>query len=551
MKLWGYYAAHSFINSIKKVFRSKVFVVIFVIFMIGVLFGVSAGIVASVVMPDEAVEESTEEDIAPEMLEEEEELSKEDIRMIKLFVEAGVALLLLLFLLMGLYSGSKRGSDIFMMADVNFLFTAPIKPQSVLLFRLSFQMVASVVASIYLVFQIPNLVINLNLSGYAVVAIFFAWIVLLLLQKLMSIFMYTLTATHKKLQKYVLPFILTVLFILIAVNSVTYLSTGKDVEETVSILYASNVSRMVPIIGWYKAMVMTAVDGKIGISLCYMGILLLSMILIVWGIWKMKADFYEDAFQGAKTRDELVHRAQQEGTAIIPARKERSQKIKRNLGLKGWGASAFFTKEIYNRKRFSYFGFVTKTMITYLVIGIVVTMFCIRIIEVFDFSIVGIILAIVLFFRNYGNPIASETSMQWLFLVPDDAYKKVFYAMAAGSYACAIDILPTMLVIAVLMRTSPLLLMLWYVTLIALDFMFSSVGMILEAIFPASALDIVKGLLQFVLKYVILIILALVLVFGIVIGGMTIGVVFVLLVTIAFGTLCFLMYPSMLHKGIS
>ena len=78
----------------------------------------------------------------------------------------------LAILLWGMYSGSKDGTDIFQMADVNLLFTAPMKPQSVLMFRLSFQMVATVFASIYLVFQIPNLVVNMGLGASAVVAIF-------------------------------------------------------------------------------------------------------------------------------------------------------------------------------------------------------------------------------------------------------------------------------------------------------------------------------------------------------------------------------------------
>ncbi len=37
----------------------------------------------------------------------------------------------LAILLWGMYSGSKNGTDIFQMADVNLLFTAPMKPQSV------------------------------------------------------------------------------------------------------------------------------------------------------------------------------------------------------------------------------------------------------------------------------------------------------------------------------------------------------------------------------------------------------------------------------------
>ena len=79
----------------------------------------------------------------------------------------------LAILLWGMYSGSKDGTDIFQMADVNLLFTAPMKPQSVLMFRLSFQMVATVFASIYLVFyRFQISFVNMGLGASAVVAIF-------------------------------------------------------------------------------------------------------------------------------------------------------------------------------------------------------------------------------------------------------------------------------------------------------------------------------------------------------------------------------------------
>ncbi len=101
------------------------------------------------------MESSSEADRVQEETMEEEETQKtpQEIAAIKTYVEAGVMIVFLAILLWGMYSGSKDGTDIFQMADVNLLFTAPMKPQSVLMFRLSFQMVATVFASIYLGFS--------------------------------------------------------------------------------------------------------------------------------------------------------------------------------------------------------------------------------------------------------------------------------------------------------------------------------------------------------------------------------------------------------------
>ena len=144
MRLWGYYAWHTFWNTIKKMFRSTFLVIILAIFGFGIIFGLIAGVVGSMVEKQqsvETVESSSEADRVQEEATEEEETQKtpQEIAAIKTYVEAGVMIVFLAILLWGMYSGSKDGTDIFQMADVNLLFTAPMKPQSVLMFRLSFQ----------------------------------------------------------------------------------------------------------------------------------------------------------------------------------------------------------------------------------------------------------------------------------------------------------------------------------------------------------------------------------------------------------------------------
>ena len=59
-------------------------------------------------------------------------MDKGDILAIVEMVTGGVVILITLVSLAG---GDKSGSKIFTMADVNFLFPSPKKPQSVLMFR--------------------------------------------------------------------------------------------------------------------------------------------------------------------------------------------------------------------------------------------------------------------------------------------------------------------------------------------------------------------------------------------------------------------------------
>jgi hypothetical protein len=194
-------------------------------------------------------------------------------------------------------------------------------------------------------------------------------------------------------------------------------------------------------------------------------------------------------------------------------------------------------------------GFVTKTMLFYLGVCVLGGLFEVWIEEGTSFFLTGMVLLLCLFFRNSGNPIAHETSMNWLFLVPDSPYKKVFYAMFAGSCGCALDLLPGILLATVIPGESSLTMLLWLVMLVAVDFMFSSVGMLLEAVCPANALDTVKSLIHMCLQMATLLVLAAVLGVGFLLGGETAALLVTMIFSLVVGGVIFIIYPSFLHSG--
>lgn len=555
MKMVGYYAWHTFLNSLKKIFQST-FVVIFVaVIAIGVIFGFSAALVADIVdsknesqteYSSEEYSGAEEEQDTDEYAEDDDQFTFEDAQFMQLCFEFGIPVVLIAFLLYGIYGGSKNGSDIFLMADVNFLFTAPLKPQSVLMFRLTFQMVATILGSFYLIFQIPNLRQNMGISWMAIVAVFLAWIFLLLLQRLVSVLSYTLTATYTELKKYVRPLIILIAAIVALIVGTAYLKSGQNWEQTMACTFGAKWTRMIPLIGWYKGMIMAAVSGNALESLIY-GILLVVLMAVMFaGIWRIKADFYEDAFSGAADRENTMIAAK-EGRVVN--KKERSEKIARNSEMKGWGGSTFFWKEMYNRRRFARFGIFTNTMLTYLAASVLTALFCERILHVSEFTALAVILAGIAFFRNYGNPIAAETSMNWLFLVPDNPYCKVFAAMGAGTVSCALDVLPALVIGAVLTPEKPWVVFLWFVMIVSMDFMLSTVGMMLEVLFPATALDIVKSMLQLVLKFIMIAVIVIILAVGVLLLSLEIGLLLEILFNLILGTVLFIIYPSLLHEG--
>lgn len=557
MRLWGYYALHTFINTIKKIFKSKVMIVILCSFLIGGVVGGSVGFISSLV-EDQAQTESSvsKDDKTNDPAQMEEDFMTVHADAIRESIPAATMILLLVVVLWGIYGGSKKGSDFFLMADANILFAAPLKAQTVLMFRLSFQMLALLFFTFYLIFQVPSMKLILGLDNFAIVAIFLAWGMLLFMSKLMSVFTYTLTATYEHLKKYVVPFVFAVGLLVVAATGAVYISTGNDYMATLRLTYGADWSNYIPVFGWYKAMVMNAINGHVFASLGYMALNLVFLIALVWGIWHIKADFYEDALAGAQKRDDMT-KAALEGRNINKDKKQSAKrtqklehKVRKSYELKGWGASVFLHKSILNRRRFSKFGFVTNTLLLYLAIGGLGAAFMAYKTDLREISVVGLIMALTLFFRNFGNPIEIESSHNWLFLVPEDPYKKVLYAILAGSVDCVLDLLPGIVVATVILRGNPLMALLWLATLVSMDFMFSCFGLLLQAILPSNAMDVVKSMLQMMLRAFIIVVIAIAFAIGTVLQGLALGAVFCMFTSLAVGTICFIVYPSLLHRGI-
>lgn len=557
MRLWGYYALHTFINTIKKIFKSKVMIVILCSFLIGGVIGGSVGFISSLVEDQARTESSvSKDDKTNDPAQMEEDFMTVHADAIRESIPAATMILLLVVVLWGIYGGSKKGSDFFLMADANILFAAPLKAQTVLMFRLSFQILALLFFTFYLIFQVPSMKLILGLDNFAIVAIFLAWGMLLFMSKLMSVFTYTLTATYEHLKKYVVPFVFAVGLLVVAATGAVYISTGSDYMATLRLTYGADWSNYISVFGWYKAMVMNAINGHVLASLGYMALNLVFLIALVWGIWHIKADFYEDALAGAQKRDDMT-KAALEGRNINKDKKQSAKraqklehKVRKSYELKGWGASVFLHKSILNRRRFSKFGFVTNTLLLYLAIGGLGAAFMAYKTDLREISVIGLIMALTLFFRNFGNPIEIESSHNWLFLVPEDPYKKVLYAILAGSVDCVLDLLPGIVVATVILRGNPLMALLWLATLASMDFMFSCFGLLLQAILPSSAMDVVKSMLQMMLRAFIIVVIAIAFAIGTVLQGLALGAVFCMFTSLAVGTICFIVYPSLLHRGI-
>ena len=549
MKLFFYYAFCSVKNQLRKLFKTWVAIFFAVCLLFGVVIGLGAAFIEDLAgFTDEEI--PPEEEVLPdEEFYPEEEMTGEDIAQMMQMIELIAGGVILLVFVFNSLSADKNGCAVFLQADVNLLFASPMKPQSVLLFRLMTQIGTSLVLSIYLLFQVPNLVFNLGVPLLGAISVIFTWGFVLILSKLLQVLLYTLSSTHPHTKKYIRPAV----FALIGIVGVAFLlywkSSGTDPLTAVVQFFNAPITRWIPVWGWLKGFCMFAIEGNILYLLISLLLLIATTVALVWGIWTMRVDFYEDAMAKSEETAEL-QRAAESGNAIaIKKEKDRSEKLRRDGLNHGWGASVYFFKTMYNRFRFAPLGIFTKTTVTYLIAG-VGTAFILRfMLGVESFIPVALVLAVFAFFRSLGNPLSQDTGMDSFIMIPESPWAKMFYSLLGGSVSCLLDLLPAMLVATVLMQSNPMETVAWILFIVTLDFYSTSVATFIDLSIPTSTAKQIKSVIQVMFIYFGILPDVAILIIGGIFSALPIATVIAAIANMCIGALFFALSPLFLTNG--
>ena len=496
MRLFGYYAWHSFVNQLRKLFKTWVLIFLVICMAVGALIGVGAAMLDDASGEDEEIVES-------EIIEEEpgamEKLGIEPVEFVELIV-GGIILVVFVFQAI---SADKNGSKIFLPADVNLLFSSPMKPQSVLLFRLMTQLGTSILASVYLLFQLPNLVLNLGLSIWVALAMIATWCLTIVIGKLLQILLYIVCSTNVKLKSHLRNGIYVFLLAIAGAYLLYWKTSGEHYLVAATGFFNSSVSRFVPLWGWLKGFCMFAMEGNIAGLLASFAAIVVGGGLLTYIIWHIKADFYEDAMAKSEETAELLAAAQSQkgGVAIVKRKKDRSDNLRRDGMRHGSGANVFFHKSMYNRFRFAHLGIFTKTSETYLVAAVGAAVLCRFVIQTNGLIPVILTLGVLTFFRAMGNPLEQDTQMDHFLLIPESTWHKLFWSLLGGTANCFLDLLPAVIVSALLLGENVLIALAWLPLIVSVDFFATTVGAFIGFSVPVSAGKMVKQLVQIMFIY--------------------------------------------------
>lgn len=563
MNLTLYYLGHTFLNGLKKIFRTWVaFFLIFIVIMglLGGIVGFSIGHVIEQRERTEAYEEATSQEYEKHEEEavEESETKRGGSFQTEQAKKALLALPLVIILvtfLYAIYTADKSGTQIFNMADVNFLFTAPLHPTAVLLFRMNMQMGAKIVASIYLLFQIPNLV-NAGVSVPKALLLFLAWAVNLIMCQQVGVLTYTLlTGGKKKRLELAKRGVIAVLLLVAAAYFFFYRANGNNHLAAVGQFFGNASWQWVPLIGWLAAFCIQVITGNLGLAFTFLLMTIGGTVLLYVLTSRLPADFYEDALPGAE-RNQVVLERKNTGKSEIELKVKRGflsrifARTRKNFS-HGRGAAMFLMRSLHDRRYGYLLGMFTKTCNTYLLVAaglIVLNYFAIKSGRT-TLIIYLIGMGFIVFLRAFGNPLAEEMGHDFIYLVPEIPAKKLLFSLASGLVESVLNILPSYLLICLVLRPDLPLALSGFVLLMVMDLFMTITTAMISLLLPTQLPDMIRSWIQMIAISMTLLVVVVFAAVGVFFGGLWGSFILLLVSMLLLSALFFLPCPYILARG--
>ena len=561
MRLFIYYITHTLLNSIKKLMKTWVaFIVIIMIF------GAMMGFVGSLFSSKDKDRDAEDTTVSTEQNagEDDEEIeididssldewrfanlmAKYDLKTEQI-VDIAISAVFLLLLATNILN-AQNSSKIFLPADVPMLFASPLKPQSVLMFRLFCTLGTSLFVSLFMLFQLPNLISNVGLSVWAAVSLVIVYALILVFSTLVQVVFYTITSKMDNGSGNIKN-VLAVFYGAVALGFAAFTFINKmSFIDGLFAFFASPSTHWIPFWGWLRGISYYAAVGDTKMSLIYLGLFIAACALLILFVWKMKADFYEDAMFAAEHKAAQIESAKTVSKGGVMVRnKERKGKIDREGFNYGKGANVFFYKAVFNRFRFAKLKFLSTTMIVYTVIAGVVAWFA-RTAPFEDaFFIPAAVLGAMAFYRTLGDPIREDTSRDFFVLIPEKHYAKIIYSLLGCLAVTAIDLSLPMAVSAIIVGANPANVIVWFIFILSISFFATVVGTLISLSLPKDQMQTVSFMVQMMFFYFGLTPSGAVVIFGVLSGHIILAVLTGAVMNIVIGFLVSLLLPKVLGR---
>ncbi len=379
--------------------------------------------------------------------------------------------------LMTAYNGFSKGATLFSMPDVNLVFTAPLRRQSVLFYGLIQQLGSSLLVGIFLLFQYTMLRMNYGIEYIDLIWILVGYSLSIFCGQLTAMVLYTKTALFERRRRLARAVFYAVLSAAAAIVFVSLYGRRDNLLES-AVALATGPLAFFPVSGWLSYAVQgifarQAMPLLIGVA----AVALFVALLVLW-IVRSDDDYYEDVYgiteKNFKTR-EAAKAGQRPPTW--------TGKVRRGRGTlcHGAGASAIYYKHLLENRRSNPL-LLEPSAFIFIVTSVAFT-FLMRadggIAAAFAFAV---------YMRIFGamlGRLQRELVKPYIYLIPEPPFKKMFFAVAEAFPKFALNALLMYVPIALLCGLTPVETLLCALAGFSFDVLFLAGYVLVERLFSS------------------------------------------------------------------
>lgn len=354
------------------------------------------------------------------------------------FLQGGLIGIFTLIFSITIYSSLQAGTTFFEMADVSFLFGAPISPKKILGYGLIKQAATSVLVLLFLICYMPMLRDGFGVDTPFCIGLVLCFALVLFAAQLLGMFLYGLVnGRRRRIQLVKGVWIATLVLEVALVPLLMYVNGGH--MDSLAQAVGSPWLTWYPIAGWSAGLLCAAWQGSWLMVALYGVLLAVTVSLVVCFFMHRDVDYYEDVLQATEITYQARAAMKKGGmnanvrTGMVNS--SRKSRV-RGVGLhRGQGASVFFFKSWRESMRQSRIPFLRASTLVIL-LGSAVTLGVTMMVGSDDGPISpNIMLFICLVFSVYmqfffqaAGSWSREIAKPTIYLVPERPFTKLMWA---------------------------------------------------------------------------------------------------------------------------
>ena len=424
---------------------------------------------------------------------------------------------LFLVMMISLFKGIDSGASIFSMPDVNYFFSAPLSPKKILVYGLVKQMGTTLLLAFLLIAYGGIAVSTFGISPLSAVLMLIGFAATVFLTQLLTMLLYSASNGNEKRIRLIKAVLYLLIFAVLAFVAFSIAAKGLSMDNIFSVV-SSPALEYLPVAGWMTGLLFGFIEGNALSMLLFGGLLIVCTVVFIVLFMRSDADYYEDVLESAESTYELKKAVKEGRVTNASGMPAKTPKV-RDTGINGgWGASAFFYKQMREMKRRSRLIFISTSTLA----SLAASLFMVFVVgrgEDMSPSILmmmGAIMSIyMLFIFNAVGEFSREMIKPYLYLVPASPFKKLLWASLTSLLRPVADGIVVFLVVGIVAGADVAPIVVCMLLYMSFGFLFTAGNVLSTKVLGGVAN---KGLLMIAYMLLLLLVCAPGLAVGIVLG---------------------------------